>query len=390
MKLQAVLGDTVYATRDRTVYAADGGGIDRIGRLPVPSGGVDGLRYRAKTTPPWRTAVTRVVGRFPVVNVWPTSRGTLVASADRWLLVSTDGGDDWEVACRLHRSSGPMGVLPTAFCEHDGALYLGEYPLAGSARPRLLRSVDGGRSWEPALVLEDVRHVHAVQSDPYGDDLWLTTGDAGEECRIGRVRDGAFLPVGGGDQGWRAVSLAFTPSAVLWGVDSVYAERNEIRAIDRADLDRTGRRRPASDGGRGGADRTPSPPVRTLGALQGSVYYSATLETERDRWVVLSTATEPGTDSTAPPGRRETHTDRARVVAAAASSGYEEWHELAAYDRRRVPADGRALDGRLPSANAYVFLGADGDAGLFVNPYNTARHDGDIRNYPPAYFERLG
>jgi hypothetical protein len=389
MKLQAVRDGTVYATRDRTVYAGAGTDFERRGRLPVPVDGRDGLRYRVRTTPPLRPAVTRLVGRFPAVNVWPTSEGTLVASADRWLFVSRDGGRRWAVTRRLHRSSGPMGVLPTAVCEHDGALYLGEYPLDVDARPRLLRSRDGGVTWEPVLVLSEVRHVHAVQSDPYGGDLWLTTGDRGDACRIGRVRDGDFQPVGGGDQRWRAVSLAFTPDSVVWGVDSVYTERNEIRSLPRAALAEPSPA-PAVDGGSGPVARIDDSAVETLHALGGSVYYGVTLETAGDRWVVFSTATEPGTDRTAPADRKEVHTGRARVVAAAASDGYETWHELAAYDRRRVPADRWPLRGRVPRANAYVFLASDPDAGVFVNPYNTARDDGRVVRFPPAHFEQLG
>jgi len=370
MNLHGVYEGDLYASEYRTVYA--GPTADEpaaVGDLPRPVGGKQGIEFRLKVTERWKPAVERFVGRFPSVNVRPTADGTLVASAVRWLYVSTDGGRSWDVTRRLPASSGPVGVLPSAFCEHDGALYVGEYPLDGDATPRVLRSRDGGRTWATALSLPEVRHVHAIEADPYSGDLWLTTGDAGEECRIGRICDGEFEAVGGGSQRWRAVQPVFTPTGLIWGVDSVYADENAVFELPRSEFE------------------SGDPTVRRLTEMDDSIYYGASLTVGDEHWVALSTAVEPGTDSTGPDDQ-QSDGGRATVVAASAATDYTEWVELATYRKRRVPADGRPVGSFLPAASAYVFLAVD-ERGLLLNPYNTASDDGRILRVPRRRFAEL-
>ncbi|MEY7849616.1 glycosyl hydrolase [Natrarchaeobius sp. A-rgal3] len=366
MKLQTIHDGRLLATVGRSIYLDSTDGVTKIGRLPVPPGGGSG--FRLKTTPPFRSFVTAVTGRFPTVNVWSIDDEFLLASADRWLYRSTDDGRSWEIVRTLPASSAPMGVLPSAVCSSDGTIYLGEYPLDGETTPRVLSSEDG-RTWSTVAALEDVRHVHAVQEDPYTGDVWVTTGDADPECRIGRLRDGRLEPVGGGDQTWRAVELAFTPSAVLWGVDSVYSERKPIRKLAR---DRLG----------------DDPRPETVHEVSSSVYYAETLRVGDDLWVLFSTSMEAGTDSTGPDSQ-SVHSDRAAVIGASSASGFTDWHELVAYQKRATPAD-RVNPGHVvPMANAYVFLASDPSRGAFVNPYNTDRDDGRIRAIPNRMLAEL-
>ena len=367
MKLEAVLDDRSYCSSGRTLLReADDGTFTRVGRLPVPGEGFGRLRLAAVTTRPARAPVDAAVGRYLTTNVWPFEDGTVVASLGRWVLASDDGGASWTVGHRLPASSGLRGVLPEAVCRHDGALYLGEYPLATDATPRVLRSTDGGATWSTVLALPGVRHVHAVQSDPFGDAVWVTTGDRDEECRIGRLVDGELRVVGAGSQRWRAAELAFTPSAVLWGMDCRYVDENELLRLDRTALD------------------DPEPEPVAVGTAPTSVYHAATLSVGDDRWVAFSTGGETDPDSTGPGGaddRREEVT--MDVLAAAASSGYADWHHLGAYRKRRCVADYASFGGRLPTANAYVFLAGDPDRGLVINPYNAVPDDGRLRRVPP-------
>lgn len=366
MKLQAVHNGTVYATEYRRILV-DGAG--EVGELPVPVGGVAGLDYRLKTGPPLKPLVERYVGQFPTVNLWRVTDTILVATANRWLFVSYDAGRTWDVSRELPVSSGIMGVLPTGFCEHEGTWYLGEYVLDSGTTPRVLHSDDRGSTWTTELRLPDVRHVHSIQPDPYTGDLWITTGDVGEECVIGRLSEAGLDILGQGDQRWRAVELAFTPSSLIWGVDSVYEEQKHILRVARDDFDK------------------PAPPVETLHTVSSSVYYSTTLTVDGVHWVVFSTAMEPGTDSTAPPSRRNaSFSESASVVAASSETGFAEWHEFASYEKQRTPADVHPLWGHTPPANAYVFLSSDPDRGLFINPYNTMTDRGSIRNFPMSYF----
>lgn len=508
VKLQAVRGDHVYVTAGRRLVAATGDWtFDERGRLPPPREGPTDLAgwLQGELKP----LVSAVTGAFPTANVWPVGDGALVATVGRRVLHSPDGGATWTTAARLPASSPPAGVLPPAFCATGEACYLGEYPLDGE-RPRIRRSTDGGATWETVTWLPDVRHVHAVQADPYTDDVWVTTGDADAECRVGRLVDGRLVPVGGGSQRWRAVELAFTPDAVLWGVDSVYAGSNPILRLDRrdvgaveagqgaapaaparsptaaagsgpsgsagdadapaggrgvtdgddpggadtdvadavdgdaggvgdadvadavdADVSRAvdgdasgavdgdaggavgadvagagdadaGGRGPDADGGDGpgpvvgrspaaatatAPDPAASPDLETLHELDSSVFFAASLAVDGTQWVVFATAAESGGDSTAPPGAEQRTAGVARVVAASADTAFREWHELASYDRRRVPAD--RVGPRAPSATGYAFVGASDERGLVVNPYNTATDHGTLRRFPPAYFAAL-
>lgn len=358
MRLQGVQDETVYATAGRRVLRRTGAGtFDRLGRLPAASGRLDQLGTRALSAPGLGRLAARLVGAVATVNVWPLSGTDLLGCVGRTLSVSADGGRRWEHTHQLPASSGPMGVLPPAVAQQDGLTYLGEYPLASGATPRVLRSGDLGRSWATELALPDVRHIHAVQCDPYGGDLWLTTGDTDAESRIGRVRDGSFVPVGGGSQRWRAVELAFTPDAILWGMDCSYADENHVLKLPRSELG------------------THSPAVRTVHTVPGSVYYAATPTIAGETWVVFSTAMEAGRDSTGPDDQTA-RSGRGVVVAASASTGYSKWHEIGAFQRRRCVAD--HLPASLPRANGYVFLGEDPAGGVLVNPFNTTLRHGDI------------
>lgn len=369
MRLQAVFDGKVYVSDGRDVLVSDGQRqFVRVGQLPLPNLTRDGLIARILTSRRWRPMVDRIIGAVSTVNVWPLSESDLLATMGGRLYVSGDQGQHWELTRRLPPSSGPMGVLPSAVEHHGGRTYLGEYPLRESANPRVLVSDDHGSSWSTLITLANIRHVHAVQRDPYSGDLWMTTGDTDTQSQIGRLRDGAFEVVGGGSQEFRAVELAFTPSSILWGMDCGYADANRLFKLPRENLD------------------TPDPNPQPVGQVPGSVYYSASLTVEGAHWVVFSTAMEAGRDSTGPttqPGAN----GRGVVVAASSASDFDYWHELASFQRRRVLTD--RLPGGLARANGYVFLDADPEQGLFINPYNTAADDGIIRNLTLERFARL-
>lgn len=233
-------------------------------------------------------------------------------------------------------------------------MYIGEYPLTHDASPRLLRSPDGGASWD-SVSIPGVRHIHGVHADPYTNDIWITTGDRDQECRILRLRDNELEVVGGGSQEWRAVELAFTPSAILWGVDCSYLPRRNIYRLNRSDI----------------RNEAPTP----VHSVDGSVYYTATITHNDHTILAMSTAEEPTRDSTAPktPPHRAAG---ASVVISTSESAFTEWTELLRLEKRPVVAD-YLPEGSLPNANAYMFICA-GERELLVNPFNTDRLDGHI------------
>jgi hypothetical protein len=70
----------------------------------------------------------------------------------------------------------------------------------------------------------NIRHIHAVQFDPFAKKIWVATGDRDSESSIGYFTRSAdaprWVPVTQGSQSARAVSLMFTPDFVYWGSDA--------------------------------------------------------------------------------------------------------------------------------------------------------------------------
>ncbi|WP_231741322.1 exo-alpha-sialidase [Halorubrum sp. CBA1125] len=353
----------LYCTRGRTVGVwTPSEGYARLGRLPTPGDGIANVRFRLRNGALAKRFLRPVVGSWTTTNLWPL-RDALLATVGRRVFRSADHGRSWEPVHRLPSSSGPMGVLPTSVCLHDGAVYLAEYTL-GDDPARVLRSEDDGRSWETYVETTAVRHFHGVFHDPYSGDLWATSGDTDDESAVGRLADGRFLRVGDGSQRWRAVGLSFTPSSVLWGMDCSYAADIELLRLCRDDA------------------AVPA----TVGRTDASAYYAATLPVNGEVWVAVATAAEVGTDSTAPAGRGNRSGDVARVLAASSASAYEEWYELAAFRRRRPLG---SITPGVPTASAYVFLAADEEMGLFVNPFNTRTDHGAVIRVPPEQLSRI-
>lgn len=375
MKLQGIHGGRLYASRGRTILREHRGTFETLGRLPNPLSGVGALRHTLLTARPWKSIAGWLVGAYQTTNVWPITDSLLLATAGRYLFVSHDGGEHWRMSRRLPTSSGLTGVLSSGLCAHDGTIYLGEYPLDDDATPRILRSSDAGRTWMTVLDIPTTRHIHSVQVDPYAGDIWVTTGDRDEECHIGRLREGGFETVGGGDQRWRAVDLVFTPSSIIWGMDCVYADRNHVFRLDRAD-----------------ANRTTAPQLESVTTVPNSVYFNASLTVAGTQWVVFSTAAEAGGDSTAPDGSTDgtgSENRTATVIASSATSGFTEWYEIERFRARHAPIEHIDYGDSFPTANTYVFLAADDDRGLFINPYNTATDHGRIITIQPETFEQL-
>lgn len=355
MRLQGIVDGTVYALASRTLYGGpDLASLEKRGAVPTPAD--RRVIDRLATNGVVRSVVTSLVGEFATARVHPLGEGTLLATTGGQIFVSRDGGHSWRASRPLPPSSPSFGVLPCATCRHDGTIYLGEYPLADDTTPNVLRSSDGGKTWS-GVEIPGVRHVHSVAVDPYTDEVWVTTGDRDDECWIGRLRNRGFEPVGGGSQRWRAVELAFTPDSVLWGMDCVYADENEVLRLDRDELD------------------VDVPTPTTVHHLDGSVFYGVTVSVDDTPWVVLSTGALIGRDSTAP-SRPSRGRGEAAVVASSAATQFTEWEKLGQYPKRRVLAD-LFPSSVLASANAYVFLAADGNR-LLVNPYNTAAENGRI------------
>jgi len=365
LKLGGVEDGVVHATRGLSAGTwSRTRGFEPIWSLP----GSD-VVARLFDSPAIGGLLGRITGPVTTTNLWPIGGDRLLAAVGDELLLSIDRGQSWRLVRRLPESSGPMGVLPTAVCRHEGRVYLGEYPL-GDETPRVLVSDDGQR-WSTHVSRSDVRHFHGLFHDPYTGSLWGTTGDTDDESVIGRFVNGKFRPVGRGSQAWRAIDLAFTPEAVLWGMDCSYAPQIKIFRLSRDDI-------PSLT-----ADSPVDQPVpKTVGTVDTPVFYAETIRSENTTWVVFSTASTTGTDSTGP-GIDRTGSQPVRVIAASQRSGYERWHQLLSVER--LPTLGAVVPA-VPTANAYAFLGSTADGELLINPFNTRQTHGEILIRRPSSF----
>ena len=152
-----------------------------------------------------------------------------------------------------------VGPLRDGWCEDErGNVYIGEYFLnnARKSAVKLLKSKDGGRSWQVIRSMKGIRHIHCVQYDPYEEKIWMGTGDRDEECSISFSEDKGerWIDVGSGNQMLRTVSLLFTEDYVYWGTDTPARQSHIYRYVRR-----NGR-------------------IERLVPVNGPVYYSTVLE----------------------------------------------------------------------------------------------------------------
>jgi hypothetical protein len=89
---------------------------------------------------------------------------------------------------------------------------------------RIYKSKDTEQTWDIAYEFKPgtIRHIHALQADPYTGKLWICTGDKDNESMIGWSDDDYknIVPIGQGSQIWRTCQLVFTKEAVYWGSDT--------------------------------------------------------------------------------------------------------------------------------------------------------------------------
>ncbi|MGA1840523.1 MAG: hypothetical protein ACMUIU_07855 [bacterium] len=113
-----------------------------------------------------------------------------------------------------------------------------------------------------------IRHIHAIQQDPFSNQLWISTGDNDSECMIAVLnrKTAKMEVVGIGSQKWRTLSFAFRPQTVYWGTDNHLGE-NRIWCLDRL----TG-------------------VTKMVGKVTGPVYYNACME----EYIIFGTTMEKG------------------------------------------------------------------------------------------------
>lgn len=226
--------------------------------------------------------VPRVVGRLRLgrrmlrqqfYNVLPLASGDVFYSfGTRIGIIGVDGHR--EVSGRARESRvlrGGMARLP------GDAVVFGEY-FDNAERSSVniyrfdpeLRKVEVVHAFAPG----EIRHVHSVSWDHVEGRVVVAAGDIGKECMLLSFGPefGDCRELGSGHEGWRAISVRFTESAIYFGTDAQYRP-NAICRLDRT----TGR-------------------VAELCAVNGPVFYSAPVS---GGWI-FSTAAEMCESQTSP------------------------------------------------------------------------------------------
>ncbi len=118
------------------------------------------------------------------------------------------------------------GIMNTGLLNaNDDRIYIGEY-FRNDERVGvdIIHSPDFGRTWNVSYKFKQgqIRHVHAVQKDPYTGRLWVCTGDEDHESMIAYSDDyfKTIDTIGHGSQMWRTCQLVFTEEAIYWGTDT--------------------------------------------------------------------------------------------------------------------------------------------------------------------------
>jgi len=162
----------------------------------------------------------------------------------------------------LNGLARPCRVLRSA-CAIDqrGDIYFGEYLANEDRGPmRIYRYASGSDAVETVLTFPEnsIRHIHGIYFDRYTSSLVCLTGDRKSECKMLRSVDGfnSVETIGEGDETWRAVSMLFTDSSMMYGTDAEYRS-NKIFEIDRL----TNNRQP-------------------IGNVTGTVFYSKQVGTD--------------------------------------------------------------------------------------------------------------
>jgi len=161
------------------------------------------------------------------VEMVVTDKGDICAlSAGKIWLLQSDNLNFEQTMVLPNYGFGDQGVRNDGIIDiNDTTLLLGEYfRNANGDRVRILKSLNNNKDWEPAYEFEAglIRHIHAVQKDPYSEKLWVCTGDMDSQSLVAWSEDGfkSIIQIGHGSQLWRVCQLVFTEHALYWGTDT--------------------------------------------------------------------------------------------------------------------------------------------------------------------------
>src|SRR4051812_8213599 len=168
---------------------------------------------------------------FHALAVLPS--GGLVGAVPGSIVTLRPGELEFRQTHAITRGTRPLHITAVP----GGTVYWGEYfDNAARDEVHIYASTDGGATWNVAYTFPRgaIRHVHNIVHDPWGDCLWILTGDYGDECRILRAECdfGRIDIVQQGNQQARAVAAVPTADALYFSTDTPL-ETNYIYRLGR-------------------------------------------------------------------------------------------------------------------------------------------------------------
>jgi len=168
---------------------------------------------------------------FHALAVLPSAG--LVAAVPGAIVTLRPNDKEFRVTHAITRGTRPLHIASVS----GGAVYWGEYfDNANRDEVHIYGSTDGGLTWAVAHTFpqRSIRHVHNIVHDPWGNCLWILTGDYGDECRILRASCdfSRVETVLQGNQQARAVALVPTAECLYFSSDTPL-ETNYIYRLNR-------------------------------------------------------------------------------------------------------------------------------------------------------------
>ena len=159
--------------------------------------------------------------------------GGLVAAVPGAIVTLRPGEANFRETHPILRGTRPLHITVVP----SGTIFWGEYfdnPQRDEVH--IYASTDAGATWAVAYTFPKgaIRHVHNIVHDPWGDCVWILTGDYGDECRILRATCdfSRVEAVRQGNQQARAVAFVPTEEGLYFSSDTPL-ESNYIYRLDR-------------------------------------------------------------------------------------------------------------------------------------------------------------
>jgi len=170
--------------------------------------------------------IRRLTIRPECIEMATNNNGDICAlSAGKMWTLKASGKKFTETKKLSNYGFGDQGIRNNGILNIDDSTYVfGEYYRNPNLnKVSIFKSCKNLSSWKVAYEFQpgQIRHIHAIQKDPYTGNLWVSTGDNDKESLIANSNDKfKTVKLFGQGQQFKACQLVFTEEAVFWGTDT--------------------------------------------------------------------------------------------------------------------------------------------------------------------------